>query len=165
MNNVVLIGRLAKDPDLKFLPSGMAVTRITLAVDKELFGDKKQEAINQGKPTADFINVSVFGKSAENCANYLTKGSMCAINGRISTNSYTSQSGEKRYTTEVIADQVNFLESKSQRTATSSSSNQSTGPSPYDYQTNNAPKNNVNVDNDPFADFGDSVSIDDNFLD
>ncbi len=118
MNNVVLIGRLAKDPDLKFLPSGMAVTRITLAVDKELFGDKKQEAINQGKPTADFINVSVFGKSAENCANYLTKGSMCAINGRISTNSYTSQSGEKRYTTEVIANRVEFIGSKQSSSST-----------------------------------------------
>lgn len=112
MNNVVLIGRLSKDPDLKFLPSGMAVARITLAVDKELFGDKKQEAINQGKPTADFINVSVFGKSAENCANYLAKGSMCAVNGRISTGSYTTQSGEKRYTTEVIANRVEFIGSK-----------------------------------------------------
>ncbi len=103
MNSVVLIGRLAKDPDLKFMPSGMAVTKLTLAVDKELFGDKKQEAINQGKPTADFINVSVFGKQAENAAQYLNKGSMCAVNGRINTGSYTTQTGEKRYTTDVIA--------------------------------------------------------------
>lgn len=112
MNSVVLIGRLARDPDLKFLPSGMAVTRISLAVDKELFGDKKQEAINQGKPTADFISVTVFGKQAESCANYLSKGSMCAVNGRINTGSYTTQSGEKRYTTDVIANRIEFIGSK-----------------------------------------------------
>lgn len=110
MNNVVLIGRLARDPELKFVPStGMAVTRMTLAVDKELFGEKKQQAISQGKPTADFINITVFGKQAENCANYLTKGSQCAIHGRISTGSYTTQTGEKRYTTDVIADRVEFI--------------------------------------------------------
>jgi single-strand DNA-binding protein len=115
MNSVVLIGRLAKDPELKFVPaSGMAVTRLTLAVDKDLFGDKKQQAISQGKPTADFINVTVFGKSAENCANYLAKGRQCAVHGRISTGSYTTQSGEKRYTTDVIADKVEFIGSKDQ---------------------------------------------------
>ena len=109
INSVILIGRVAKDIDLKFLPSGMAVAKFTLAVDKELYGDKKQEAINQGKPTADFINISVFGKSAENCANYLDKGKKVAIQGRISTGSYTTQSGEKRYTTEIVADRVEFL--------------------------------------------------------
>ncbi len=115
MNSVVLIGRLAKDPELRFVPaSGMAVTRLTLAVDKDMFGDKKQQAISQGKPTADFINITVFGKSAENCANYLAKGSQCAVHGRISTGSYTTQTGEKRYTTDVIADKVEFIGSKNQ---------------------------------------------------
>ena len=114
MNSVVLIGRCAKDPDLKFMPSGLAVAKLSLAVDKELFGDKKQEAINQGKPTADFINVSVFGKQAENCANYLSKGSVCAVNGRINTGSYTTQTGEKRYTTDVIANRVEFLSQREQ---------------------------------------------------
>ncbi len=117
MNSVVLIGRLARDPELKFVPAtGMAVTRLTLAVDKDLFGDKKQQAISQGKPTADFISVTVFGKSAENCANYLAKGRQCAVHGRISTGSYTTQSGEKRYTTDVIADKVEFIGSKDQGT-------------------------------------------------
>lgn len=110
MNSVVLIGRLARDPELRFVPStGMAVARLTLAVDKELFGDKKQQAVSQGKPTADFITVSVFGKQAENCANYLSKGRECAVNGRITTNNYTTQSGEKRYTTEVLANRVEFI--------------------------------------------------------
>jgi single-strand DNA-binding protein len=119
MNSVVLIGRLARDPELRFVPStGMAVTRLTLAVDKDLFGDKKQQAISQGKPTADFINITVFGKQAENCANYLSKGSQCAVHGRITTNNYTTQTGEKRYTTEVLADRIEFLGSKSQSSPT-----------------------------------------------
>jgi single-strand DNA-binding protein len=82
---------------------------MVLAVDKDFSKDKKQEAINQGKPTADFIGITVFGKQAENCASFLVKGGQCAINGRISTGNYTTQSGEKRYTTDVIADNVEFL--------------------------------------------------------
>lgn len=115
MNNCVLTGRLTRDPELTFIPStGLAVCKMNLAVDKDLYGEKKQQAIRQGKPTADFINITVFGKSAENCANYLNKGSKCAIHGRINTGSYTTQSGEKRYTTDVIADKVEFLDSKGQ---------------------------------------------------
>ncbi len=86
-----------------------------------MFGDKKQEAINQGKPTADFINVSVFGKQAESCANYLKKGSMCAVNGRINTGSYTTQTGEKRYTTDVVANRVEFIGGKEQKPSNDSS--------------------------------------------
>lgn len=113
MNSVVLIGRLVRDPELKFIPStGMAVTKMTIAVDKDLFGDKKQQAINQGKQTADFINITVFGKSAENCANYLAKGKQCAVHGRISTGSYKKDDGTMVYTTDVIADKVEFIGSK-----------------------------------------------------
>ena len=110
MNSVVLIGRLARDPELRFIPStGMAVAKFNLAVDREMSRDKKQEAASQGKQTADFIGITVFGKQAENCANYLTKGSQCAIHGRISTGSYTTQTGEKRYTTDIVADRVEFI--------------------------------------------------------
>lgn len=110
MNSVNLIGRLARDPELRFIPaSGVAVTKFTLAVDKELSKDKKQEAISQGKPTADFINITVFGKQAENCANYLSKGGQCAVHGRITTGSYTAQGGEKRYSTSVLVDRIEFL--------------------------------------------------------
>ena len=113
MNSVVLIGRCSKDIDLRFIPStGMAVAKFNLAVDRGLYGEKKQEAEAKGQPTADFINITVFGKTAENCANYLAKGNKCAVLGRISTGSYTTQTGEKRYTTEVIADKVEFLEPK-----------------------------------------------------
>lgn len=115
MNSVVLIGRIARDIELRFIPSsGMAVAKMSLAVDKDLYGEKKEQAIAQGKPTADFINITVFGKSAENCANYLAKGSQCAVHGRISTGSYTKDDGTKVYTTDVIADKVEFIGSKGQ---------------------------------------------------
>lgn len=113
MNNCVLIGRCSKDIELRFIPSsGMAVAKFSLAVDKGLYGEKKQQAEAKGQATADFINITVFGKSAENCANYLSKGNRCAVQGRISTGSYTTQTGEKRYSFEVVADRVEFLESK-----------------------------------------------------
>lgn len=110
MNSVVLIGRLTKDPELSFIPAtGLAVAKFSLAVDREMSREKKQEAQQKGLPTADFINITVFGKSAENCANYLAKGKQAAVHGRINTGSYTTQSGEKRYTTDVIADKVEFI--------------------------------------------------------
>ena len=113
MNNVVLIGRISRDPELKFIPqSGLAVTKMNLAVDREMSKEKKQEAQAQGKPTADFINITIFGKQAENAANFLTKGSKCAIHGRINTNNYTKDDGTKVYQTDVIADRVEFLDSK-----------------------------------------------------
>ncbi|MCQ4924908.1 single-stranded DNA-binding protein [Tissierella carlieri] len=110
MNNVVLIGRLTKDPELRYIPgSGTAIARFGLAVDKGLSKDKKQEFESKNQPTADFINIAVWGKSAENCANYLVKGRLVGIQGRISTNSY-EKDGVKRYTTEVVASNVEFLE-------------------------------------------------------
>ena len=115
MNSVVLIGRLTKDLELRFIPSStLAVTKMSLAVDKDMSKDKKQEAQAQGKPTADFINITIFGKQAENAANYLTKGSQCAIHGRINTNNYKDQEGIMHYNTDVIADKVEFLSAKEQ---------------------------------------------------
>lgn len=111
MNNVVLIGRLTKDPELRFIPSsGMPVTTFTLAIDRNMPKDKKQQAEAQGKPTADFIRVTVFGKSAENCANFLAKGRMVAVDGSIQTSTYKTPQGETRYSTDVVANRVEFLE-------------------------------------------------------
>lgn len=125
MNNVVLIGRLVRDPELKFIPSnGRAVANFTLAVDKELPKDIKADYESKGKPTADFIRIVVFGKQAENCANYLKKGIMTSVIGRISTGSYTTDSGEKRYTTEVVANKVEFIEWGGSSSGTSSKSSQ-----------------------------------------
>lgn len=110
MNNVTLTGRLCADPELRYLTTGTATCSFTLAVDKGLSKDKKQEAEANNRPTADFIRIVVWGKSAENSANYLAKGRLVGIQGRISTGSYTDNQGNKRYTTDVVASQVEFLE-------------------------------------------------------
>ena len=108
MNKVVLIGRLSKDPELRFTPgTGSAVTTLTLAVDR--YNTKT------GQNEADFIPVVIWGKQAESTANYMSKGSQVAISGRIQTRSYDAKDGSKRYVTEVVADMMNgvqFLGSK-----------------------------------------------------
>lgn len=102
MNSVILIGRLTKDPDLRYISeSGKPVANFTIAVNREFQKDK-----------TDFFRIVVFGKPAENCANYLSKGRLVGVSGRLQNNNYETQSGEKRYTTEIIADRVEFLESK-----------------------------------------------------
>lgn len=101
MNTVVLIGRLTKDPEVRYIPqSETAVANFTLAVDRPLAKEK----------TADFIKVVTFGKTAELCERFLTKGRMVGIQGRIQTGSFKDKNGETRYTTEVYADRVEFLE-------------------------------------------------------
>lgn len=110
MNNVVLIGRLCADPELRYTPSGVATCSFRLAVDKGLPKDKKQEMESKGQPTADFINIVVWGKMAENCVNYLAKGSLVAVQGRIQSRSYDAKDGTKRYVIEVVANNVEFLE-------------------------------------------------------
>lgn len=111
MNQAILIGRLVKDVELRFVPgSGMAVANFTMAVDKGLNREKKAEYEAQGKPTADFIRIVVWGKSAENCSQYLAKGKMVAIQGSIQTSTYKDSKGETRYQTEVLANKVEFLE-------------------------------------------------------
>ena len=109
MNNVVLIGRLTRDPELRYIPSGTAVATFNLAVDKGLSREKKQEMESKNQPTADFINIVVWGRIAENCANYLEKGRLVGVQGRIQTGRY-EKDGRMVYTTEVVANQVEFLE-------------------------------------------------------
>jgi single-strand DNA-binding protein len=99
MNSVVLIGRLARDPELRYTGTGKAVTTLTVAVNRGYGKDQE----------ADFIPVVVWEKQAENCANYLTKGSQVGVQGRMQVRSYEAQNGEKRYVTEVVGNQVEFL--------------------------------------------------------
>ena len=110
INNCVLIGRLTKDPELRYLPNGnnTAVANFTLAVDRNLSKDKKEEAVRKGQPTADFINITAWGKTAELVNNYLNKGSQVAVQGRIQTGRY-EKDGQMIYTTDVIAERVEFL--------------------------------------------------------
>lgn len=104
MNNVVLIGRLTKDPELRYIPqSETAVVNFTLAVDRPPLRDSKEKV-------TDFIRIVAFGKTAELCERFLKKGRLVGVQGRIQTGSYKTQSGETRYTTDVNADRVEFLE-------------------------------------------------------
>lgn len=150
MNRVTLVGRLTAKPELRYTGSNLPYARFTIAVNRTFRN-------NDGQTDADFINVIVWRKQAENVCNFLDKGRLVSVDGRLQTGSYTDKDGNRRYTTDVVADSVQFLEGKSSRNDVSSNE-----PSPYDYQ--DAPSE-VNVSDDPFADFGDSVSIDDNFLD
>ncbi len=102
LNKVVLIGRLTKEPDLRYTASGIPVTRFTLAVNRNY-------ANQQGEREADFIPITVWRGLAENCAKYLAKGRLVAVSGRIQTGSY-DKDGQRVYTTDVVADEVTFLE-------------------------------------------------------
>lgn len=148
MNRVCLVGRLTAKPELRYTSSNVPFVRFTVAVNRT-FNNA------QGEREADFISCIAWRRQAENMSNYLDKGRQISVEGRIQTGSYTAQDGSKRYTTDVVVDNVSFLGSRNQ--------NQSSEPTPYDYQEE--PTNNVSVEEDPFADFGDNVSIDDNFLD
>ena len=100
MNQVILIGRLTRDPELRFVASTQkAVANFSLAVDRPFAREK----------TADFFRVTVWGKTAENVAKFLKKGSQCAVTGRVENNSYQDKEGNTRYTTDIIADHVEFL--------------------------------------------------------
>lgn len=117
MNKVVLIGRLTKDPDLRYTAGkGTAITRFTLAVDRRFK--------TPGQPEADFIPIVIWGKQAEATANYTLKGKQISVSGRIQTRSYEANDGSRRYVTEVVADEVQFLEwaskPKNQRVGSSS---------------------------------------------
>ncbi|WP_066398837.1 single-stranded DNA-binding protein [Cytobacillus eiseniae] len=103
MNRVVLVGRLTKDPELRYTPNGVAVASFTLAVNRTFTNQ-------QGEREADFINCVIWRKPAENVANYLKKGSLAGVDGRIQTRSYEGQDGKRVYVTEVQAESVQFLE-------------------------------------------------------
>ncbi len=109
MNRTVLVGRLTKDPDLKYTPNGVPVARFTLAVNRTFSNQ-------QGEREADFINCVVWRKAAENVANFLKKGSIAGVDGRIQTSSFEGQDGKRVYLTEVVAESVQFLEPKGNNT-------------------------------------------------
>jgi len=105
LNRAILIGRLTKDPELRYTPNGVAVASFTLAVDRPFTNQ-------QGEREADFIPVVVWRKQAENCANYIGKGSLVAVEGRIQVRTYDAKDGQRRWVTEVVADNVRFLDKR-----------------------------------------------------
>ncbi len=119
MNSVQLLGRLTRDPDVRYSDGGSTIARFTIAVDRRF----KQE----GGDTADFINCIAFGKTAEFIEKYFFKGVKIALNGRIQTGSYTNKDGVKVYTTDVVVENVEFAESKSSNTGNSNPAPAPTG--------------------------------------
>ena len=120
MNRVNLIGRLTKDPELRFTPgTGMAVSTFTIAIDR-------RKANKDGKKEADFIPIVVWGKQGESVANYMSKGRLIGISGRIQTRNYEGKDGIRRYVTEIVADEVQFLDYKNNSSNNVTNDNNST---------------------------------------
>jgi len=134
LNRVILIGRLTKDPELRYTPAGIAVVQFTLAVDRPYSGNKEERE-------ADFIPIVAWRQLAEVCANYLRKGRLAAVEGRIQVRNYENNEGRRVYVTEVIADNVRFLESG-----------------------NRDNKQQSNAGRDPFANDGQPIDISDSDL-
>lgn len=109
MNSVILIGRLCRDPELSYTTTGTAICKFTLAVDRPTRAGEEK--------TADFIRITVFNAQAENSNRYLKKGSKCAVNGRIQTGSYKDRDGKTVSTFDVVANNVEFLDSKTKEPA------------------------------------------------
>lgn len=113
MNSVQLMGRLTRDPELTYNnTTGNAMTRFTVAVDKQLSREKKQEMESRNQPTADFINCVCWGRLAETVNQYTAKGKRIIVEGRIQTGSYEAQDGTRRYTTDIVANSVEFIDWK-----------------------------------------------------
>jgi len=167
MNRVVLVGRLTKDPDLRYTPNGVAVATFTLAVNRTFSNQ-------QGEREADFINCVIWRKPAENVANYLKKGSLAGVDCRIQTRNFEGQDGKRVYITEVVADSVQFLEPRSagaQNRAGDAGGNQYGGDQRNQnnsYGTNqNQQRGNQNftrTDEDPFSNDGQPIDISDDDL-
>jgi len=168
MNRVVLVGRLTKAPELKYTPGkGVAVCTFTLAVNRTFTN-------GQGEREADFINVIVWRRSAENAANFLGKGSLCGVDGRLQSRSYEDQTGRKVYVTEVVAESVQFLEPKSGQNGSNSNSNTNTSDSAAERYNRQSEQNSnyssgnrqdtTKIDDDPFANNGETIDISDDDL-
>ena len=134
MNHIVLIGRLTRDPELRYTPNGVAVANFDLAVDRPTTNQ-------QGERETDFIRIVVWQKQAEHCANYLKKGRLVGVEGRLQIRSYETQDGQKRRVAEVIANFVQFLDRNREDT--------SSNPSPSKPE-NNDDLGGINLDDLPF---------------
>ena len=121
LNKVILIGRITRDLELRQTQSGIANVSFSLAVDKGLSRQKREEFEAQNRPTADFPRVVVWGQMAENLARYCGKGSQIAIVGRIETGSYEDKDGKTVYTTDIVAENVEFLSRVTQNESKSTS--------------------------------------------
>jgi single-strand DNA-binding protein len=165
MNKAILIGRLTRDPEVRYTSSNRAVCSFTVAVDRPFTNQQT------GQREADFISVVVWDKRAETVGKYMSKGRLVAVEGRIQTRNYDNNEGKRVYVTEVVADNVQFLESKNAVNNNASTFDNMPEPpmekTPYDFGDNSTSiqsNDTVEVEKDPFASFGESVEISDNDL-
>ena len=170
MNKVILIGRLTRDPELRYTGSNTPVATFSLAVNRPFTNQS-------GEREADFINCVVWRKLAETVKNYLSQGSQVAVEGRIQTRNYDDQNGQKRYVTEVIVENIEFVGSRrdnaqgqaSQSAPAMPSANfnnqpTSTEATPYDFSATPSSPAGANISSDPYAEFGSNIEINDDEL-
>lgn len=150
LNRVVLVGRLTKDPVLRYTESGVAVARFTLAVNRNYTNQ-------QGERETDFINITVWRGLAENCAKFTHKGSLVGVDGRLQVRTYENQEGHTVWATEVVAEDVRFLESKNSRTNDNTVGGNHTG-----YNQNQYKKQSP--EQDPFESVGKAIDLSDDDL-
>ena len=155
MNRVMLIGRLTAKPELRYTSSNIPFARFSVAVNRTFSN-------SQGQRETDFINVVVWRKQAENVCNFLDKGSLVSVEGRLQTGSYDDKDGKKVYVTEILASNISFLDSKGTGATGNTSFNNLSEPPMVDTSSNNM--ETVSVEKDPFEAFGDSIEISDNDL-
>lgn len=160
LNRVVLVGRLTRDPELRYTPNGVAVANFTLAVNRPFTNQ-------QGERDADFINIVVWRRQAENTANYLKKGSLAGVDGRVQTRSYENNQGQRVYVTEVVAESVQFLEPRSATQTQGGVADSSFGQPPQQSPGQSGQWDSGQKDSgskDPFSNDGETIDISDDDL-
>ncbi|MFC6292478.1 single-stranded DNA-binding protein [Macrococcus epidermidis] len=157
LNRVVLVGRLTKDPEYRVTPSGVSVTTFTLAINRTFTNA-------QGERQADFINCVTFKKQAENVNNFLSKGSLAGVDGRLQSRSYDNQEGRRIFVTEVICDSVQFLEPKGTRNDGSQYEEYTQNKTPNDYHQQNKKAQQSTPATNPFANADGPIDISDDDL-
>ncbi|HET6872608.1 MAG TPA: single-stranded DNA-binding protein [Sporolactobacillaceae bacterium] len=159
INRVVLVGRMTKDPELRYTPNGVAVATFTLAVNRPFSNQ-------QGEREADFIAIVVWRRAAENVANFCKKGSLVGVDGRLQTRSYDNNEGKRVYVTEVVSDSVQFLEPKGNGGQPSNNPQTYPQQGQQNQRQNSRPQQSgpQNPFNDPFANDGPPINISDDDL-
>ena len=162
MNKVILIGRLARDPELRTTAGNVSVATFSLAVSRPF------NPQNGGDAGADFINCVVWRRTAENLAKYCHKGSQIAVEGRIQTRNYTAQDGSRRYVTEVLVDNLTFLGSRvdnnSVQDINNTVGNNYSAPVDNYTEANTTNIEPTDISEDPFKDFGEEITLSDDDL-
>ena len=130
MNNVILMGRLTRNPELRYTGVNKAVVNFSIAVDKDLSREKRQEMESKNQPTADFINIVAWDRLAENINKFTEKGKRVLVTGRIQTGSYDDKDGKRVYTTDIYANNIEFIDWKDSNSSQGNFDNSTIGKSP-----------------------------------